>query len=69
MTEDHIVEEVRRVRRQHAEEFGYDLQKIFADLKRSERERDAAKSPLLSPPKREVTPPESSLRRVRFVRR
>lgn len=37
---DPIVEEVRRVRQEHAAEFNYDLGAIVADLRRSEAERD-----------------------------
>lgn len=35
---DEIVEEVRAARRAHAEAHGFDLQRIFEDLKRRERE-------------------------------
>ena len=38
MWNDPIVEEVRRIRQAHAARFGYDLQAIFEDLKRQERE-------------------------------
>ena len=38
--EDHIVEEVRRIRDLHAAQFNYDVDAIVADLKRSEAERD-----------------------------
>ena len=37
---DHIVEEVRRIRDEHAAQFNYDLDAIVADLKRSEAERE-----------------------------
>ncbi len=37
---DHIVEDVRRVRDEHAAQFNYDLDAIVADLKQSEAERD-----------------------------
>ena len=37
---DHIVEEVRRIRDEHASQFNYDLDSIVADLKRSDAERD-----------------------------
>ena len=37
---DHIVEEVRRIREEHASQFNYDLDAIVADLRRSEAERD-----------------------------
>ena len=37
---DHIVEEVRRIRDEHAAQFNYDPEAIVADLKRPEAERD-----------------------------
>jgi hypothetical protein len=37
MRKDSIVEELHEIRRQHAKQFGYDLHKIFADLKMQER--------------------------------
>lgn len=36
--EDHIVEEVRVIREEHAAQFNYDVDAIFADLKRMELE-------------------------------
>jgi hypothetical protein len=36
--QDPIVEEIRRIREEHAAEFNYDLGAIFADLKRLEAE-------------------------------
>lgn len=38
MWKDPIVEEIRRIRDAHAAKFGYDLQAIYEDLKRQERE-------------------------------
>jgi hypothetical protein len=38
MQDDPIVEEVRRVREAYAAKFNYDLEAIFQDLKRQERE-------------------------------
>ncbi len=38
MWNDGIVDEVRAVRDAHAAKFGYDLQAIYADLKKSEAE-------------------------------
>jgi len=38
--EDHIVEEVRQIRQEHAAQFNYDVEAIVADLRRSEAERD-----------------------------
>jgi hypothetical protein len=50
MSEDPIVQEVRRIRQEHAARFGYDLQAIFDDLKRTEEARDQQQSVLLAPP-------------------
>jgi hypothetical protein len=36
---DPVVDEVRRIRDDHAASFDYDLQAIFLDIKRRERER------------------------------
>lgn len=38
MFEDPIVEEIRRYRKQHAEKYGNDLDKIFEALKKAEKE-------------------------------
>lgn len=37
MWEDKIVEEVRKVRQEHAEKFSFDLKAIFVDLKKQEK--------------------------------
>jgi hypothetical protein len=60
--EDPIVEEIRRIREEHAAEFNYDLDAIFADLKRLEAE---SKQPRVSfgprrpgkPMRSKATPP------------
>jgi hypothetical protein len=36
--EDPIVEEVRRIREEHAAQFNYDIDAIYADVKRREAE-------------------------------
>jgi hypothetical protein len=38
MHEDPIVEEIRKVREEHARRFGFDLEAIFKDLKAREEE-------------------------------
>lgn len=43
--EDHIVEEVRRIREEHAARFNYDIDAIFADLKRLEAESNGPRVP------------------------
>jgi hypothetical protein len=64
MSEDPIVEEVRRIRQEHAARFDYDLQAIFADLKRTEEARDQQQSPLLSPPEPSEIAPNPALHRT-----
>jgi len=49
MWEDPIVEEVRKVREEHAASLGYDLEKIFQDLK--EREQRSGRKTVSLPPK------------------
>lgn len=50
MWNDSIVEEVRKVRDEHAARFDYDLERIFQDLKEQERKRD--QKVVSFPPKR-----------------
>jgi len=70
MSEDPIVQEVRRIRQEHAARFGYDLRAIFADLKRSEKARDEQQSPLLSPSEpREILPTPALHRTAMGLRR
>ena len=58
MWEDPIVEEVRRVREEHAAKFHYDLDAIYRDLK-DQDERDPR--PVVSlPPKRPAAARETS---------
>ena len=38
MEPDPIIEEVRRIRQEYAERFGYDLQAIAADLRKREQQ-------------------------------
>jgi hypothetical protein len=55
--EDPIVEEVRRFRDEHAAKFNYDLDAIYADLKRMEAESTL---PHVSPEPRRLTAPAVS---------
>ena len=55
MWEDPIVEEVRKVREDHAARFGYDLKAIYRDLKRQEEESGRT---FVSWPPRRVQPEE-----------
>lgn len=67
MLNDQIVDEVRAIRDAHAAKFGYDLQAIYADLKKSEAEHIAAGHPFIPAPERPVSNP--SLQRIRFAHR
>jgi len=53
--EDPIVEEVRRLREEYAEQFNYDLDAIYADLKRIEAE---SKEPRVSLSSRHIAAPD-----------
>ncbi|HZF12610.1 MAG TPA: hypothetical protein VFE33_27790 [Thermoanaerobaculia bacterium] len=68
MTDDPIVQEVRRIREEYAAQFNYDLQAIFADLKRSEAARDPSQAPLVEPPEA-GTEEDASVQRIRFAHR
>ncbi len=50
MWKDAIVEEVRKIREEHAARFGYDLRAIYDDLK--ETERRSGRKVVSLPPKR-----------------
>jgi hypothetical protein len=54
---DPIVAEVRKARDQYAASFGYDLDRIFADIERLQEERKARGGVIVSfPPKRVPVP-------------
>jgi len=67
MWNDEIVDEARAIRDAHAAKFGYDLQAIYADLKKSEAERMAAGHPCIPAPESPV--PSTALQRSRFAQR
>ena len=54
---DHIVEEVRQIREEHAAQFNYDVDAIYADLKRQEAE---SKRPRVSTGPRRLEKPMRS---------
>jgi hypothetical protein len=58
MWEDEIVAEVRRVRESHAERFDYNLNAIYHDLKKQEKE---SKRELVSLPSKPAIPVEQVL--------
>jgi hypothetical protein len=66
---DSIVQEVRAIREQHAASFGYDLDRIYADLK-ARQERHAAEGwVIISPPSSPPPEPNMALQRTRFAHR
>ena len=67
MWNDEIIDEVRAIRDAHAAKFGYDLQAIYADLKKSEAEHIAAGHPFIPAP--ECPVPNTALQRARFPHR
>lgn len=59
MKDDPIVEEVRKVREAYAAKFNYDLEAIFQDLKRQERE--SGRTFVSFPPRRISKPSQPAL--------
>lgn len=67
--DDDIIQEVCAIREQHAARFGYDLDRIFADLKARQEKHQAEGWIIISPP---VVPPsqsDMSLQQTRFAQR
>ena len=54
MWQDPIVEEVRKVRQEHAVKFSFDLKAIFADLKKQEKK--SSRKFVTFEPKRTLVP-------------
>ena len=67
MLNDEIVDEVRAIRDAYTAKFGYNLQAIYADLKKSEAEHIAAGHPFIPAP--EFPAPNTALQRTRFAHR
>jgi hypothetical protein len=63
MSFDPIVDEVQRIRQEQAARFGYDIEKIYEELKRLERQDPA---PILHAP--EAPPPDAKVQRARLGR-
>ncbi|WP_446011016.1 hypothetical protein [Candidatus Electrothrix sp.] len=64
---DEIIDEVRTMREAHAEKFNFDLDAIYEDIKRSEKEHIARGAEFIDPPP--VTPgiPHSAYQKIRFA--
>ena len=61
---DEIIDEVRSIKESLAEEFGFDIRRIFEDIKRSEIQTELEGWHHIQPA---AVLPESALRRVRFA--
>jgi hypothetical protein len=61
MWNDPIVEEVRKVRDEHAEKFNYDLQAIVADLKK--QQKDSKRKFVTLPPKKPAVLPKTKVKK------
>jgi hypothetical protein len=63
MWEDPIVAEVRKIRDEHAAQFGYDLRAIYCDIK--EQEQKSGRRFVSYPPRRVVGVKQTKAKRVR----
>lgn len=66
---DSIIQEIRNIREQHAASMGYDLDRIYADLKSRQEKHTKEGWVVVTPP---TSPPLQSnltLQRIRFLRR
>ncbi len=64
---DEIIEEIHAVRREHAARFDFDIERIIADLKKSEREHTEQGWPLAQAQAQETLPKSSTaFQRIRF---
>jgi len=64
---DEIIEEIHTIRREHATSFDFDIERIIADLKKSERIHTEQGWPLVEAPK--AASPNTTFQRIRFAHR
>ena len=62
---DEIIEEIHAVRREHAASFNFDIERIIADLKKSERVHTEQGWPLVQAP--ETPPADTPAKQIRFA--
>jgi hypothetical protein len=65
---DSIIQEVRNIREQHAASMGYDLDRIYADLKARQEKHAAEGWIIVAPPSSPPLEPNIA-ERTRFARR
>lgn len=66
---DSIISEVRKMRDQHAASLGYDLDRIYADLKAREQRHLSEGWQVVPPPPNPPAVADLALQRTRFARR
>lgn len=66
---DSIIQEVRKIREQHAASMDYDLDRIFADLKARQEKHAAEGWVVVSPPSNPALGDNFALQRIRFSSR
>lgn len=64
---DEIIEEIHAIRREHASNLGFDIARILADLKKSERLHTEQGWPLVQT--QETPPPNAVSQKIRFAHR
>jgi hypothetical protein len=62
-----ILDEVRRIREDHAASMGYDLDRIYADLKSRQEQREAEGWDIVSPPASPLPEIDLTLQHTRFT--
>jgi len=62
---DEIIEEIHAIRREHAASLGFDLERILADLKKSEQLHTEQGWPLVQ--KQETPTPNKGFQKTRFA--
>lgn len=66
---DSIIQEVRNIREQHAASLGFDLDRIYADLKARQEKHEAEGWDIVPEPSNPPPEPNLTLQRTRFARR
>ncbi|MGH8475820.1 MAG: hypothetical protein ACRER2_08645 [Methylococcales bacterium] len=66
---DSIIQEVRNIREQHATSLGYDLDRIYTDLKARQEKHAAEGWVIVPPPSSPPSEPNLALQRTRFAHR
>jgi hypothetical protein len=66
---DSIIHEVRAIREQHAASFGFDLDRIFADLQARQNKHAAEGWTVIPAPASPPPEPNLALQRTRFAHR